>query len=467
MSFLTVSRLSRDFDLSDPWILRKIKGQPKKLLKAVDEANFLVERGQTYALVGESGSGKSTIAMMVAGLLKPSSGTVTINGDNFFEPSLNKLKRIAMRKSVQMIFQSPYASLNPRWRVGDILKEPIVTFNLIEDENDQNRYVCELLEQVGLFSRDMSKFPHEFSGGQRQRICIARALACKPEIIICDEPTSALDVSVQAQVLNLLKELQQEFSLTYLFIIFNGQRIENNAISVRGSSISMVFQDPLISLNPLRRIGDQLVETIRTHIDLDKTKAITYAKNLLEEVGIDKNRFYAYPHTFSGGMRQRVVIALALAPRPSLIIADEPTTALDVSVQAQILALLKRLCKERGTSIILITHDMGVIAETADRVGVLYSGRLAEIGSSSEVLSNPMHPYTQGLIAATPRIDPETLEKKLYQIPGTMPNLSEIPDGCPFHKRCPKTTPKCFQVKPPLLYDRASCWLLENKTGVI
>ena len=236
-------------------------------------------------------------------------------------------------------------------------------------------------------------------------------------------------------------------------IIFNSQRIENNAISVRGSLISMVFQDPLISLNPLRRIGDQLVETIRTHIKLDKTQAITYAKNLLEEVGIDKNRFHDYPHTFSGGMRQRVVIALALAPRPSLIIADEPTTALDVSVQAQILALLKRLCKERGTSIILITHDMGVIAETADRVAVLYSGSLAEIGATFEVLSNPMHPYTQGLIAATPRIDPETIDKKLYQIPGAMPNLSEIPDGCPFHKRCPQTTPQCFQVKPPLLYD--------------
>ena len=250
-------------------------------------------------------------------------------------------------------------------------------------------------------------------------------------------------------------------------IIFNSQRIENNAISVRGSLISMVFQDPLISLNPLRRIGDQLVETIRTHIKLDKTQAITYAKNLLEEVGIDKNRFHDYPHTFSGGMRQRVVIALALAPRPSLIIADEPTTALDVSVQAQILALLKRLCKERGTSIILITHDMGVIAETADRVAVLYSGSLAEIGATFEVLSNPMHPYTQGLIAATPRIDPETLNKKLYQIPGIMPNLSEIPDGCPFHKRCPQTTPQCYQVKPPLLNERASCWLLENKTGAI
>ena len=218
MSFLTTSHLSRYFDLSEPWLVRKIKGQPKKLLKAVDEVNIGVERGQTYALVGESGSGKSTIAMMVAGLLKPSSGTVLFNGDNFFNPSLGKIKRMSMRKSVQMIFQSPYASLNPRWKVGDILKEPIKAFSLIEDETNQINRVCELLEQVGLSPRAMLKYPHEFSGGQRQRICIARALASKPEIIICDEPTSALDVSVQAQVLNLLKDLQQAFSLTYLFI---------------------------------------------------------------------------------------------------------------------------------------------------------------------------------------------------------------------------------------------------------
>lgn len=249
-------------------------------------------------------------------------------------------------------------------------------------------------------------------------------------------------------------------------IIFKGQQIENNANSVRGSMISMIFQDPLVSLNPLRRIGEQLVETIRTHISLSKAEATGYAMNLLEEVGIGKERFDAYPHTFSGGMRQRVVIALALAPKPLLIIADEPTTALDVSVQAQILALLKRLCKERGTSIILITHDMGVIAETTDRVAVLYSGRLAEIGATSEVLSNPKHPYTRGLIAATPRIVADSFEQKLYQIPGIMPDLSDIPDGCPFHQRCLESTSKCVEMKPPLLYGRASCWLLENENGM-
>ena len=218
MSFLIANRLSRKFDLSEPWILRKIKGAEKKLLTAVDKVDFSIERGQTYALVGESGSGKSTIAMMAAGLTRPSSGSVTINGRNFFSSSIEKNNMISLRKSVQMIFQSPYASLNPRWKIGDILKEPIKAFSLIEGENDQNRKVCELLEQVGLSHRDIKKFPHEFSGGQKQRICIARALACEPEIIICDEPTSALDVSVQAQVLNLLKDLQKQFNLTYLFI---------------------------------------------------------------------------------------------------------------------------------------------------------------------------------------------------------------------------------------------------------
>ena len=195
--------------------------------------------------------------------------------------------------------------------------------------------------------------------------------------------------------LAILGLIEAPLSISRGKIIFNRQRIEQNANAVRGSKISMIFQDPLVSLNPLRTIGEQLVETIRTHIKFGRKEAIEYAKSLLEEVGIEQERFDAYPHTFSGGMRQRVVIALALAPKPSLVIADEPTTALDVSVQAQILELLKKLCRERETSIILITHDMGVIAETTDRVAVLYSGTLAEIGKTFEVLNNPQHPYTK------------------------------------------------------------------------
>ena len=266
--------------------------------------------------------------------------------------------------------------------------------------------------------------------------------------------------------LAILGLIEAPLSISRGKIIFNKQRIEQNANAVRGSKISMIFQDPLVSLNPLRTIGEQLVETIRTHIKFGRKEAIEYAKSLLEEVGIEQERFDAYPHTFSGGMRQRVVIALALAPKPSLVIADEPTTALDVSVQAQILELLKKLCRERETSIILITHDMGVIAETTDRVAVLYSGTLAEIGKTYEVLNNPQHPYTKGLIEATPRIDANSLNSKLYQIPGVMPDLKEIPVGCPFHKRCPRYIKKCVEIKPPLLNERAACWLLDTKNGL-
>lgn len=218
MSFVVAKDLCRTFDLSQPWIVRKLTMQPKRLLKAVDHVNFEIERGTTYALVGESGSGKSTIANMVVGLMQPSAGSITIDGQNLGDASMNRQEQQRLRRRIQMVFQSPYASLNPRWKVGDILSEPMRAFNLIDGATAQRRRVAELLEQVGMSETDAGKFPHEFSGGQRQRISIARALASQPEVIICDEPTSALDVSVQAQVLNLLKSLQQDFGLTYLFI---------------------------------------------------------------------------------------------------------------------------------------------------------------------------------------------------------------------------------------------------------
>ena len=175
-------------------------------------------------------------------------------------------------------------------------------------------------------------------------------------------------------------------------IIFDGTPIGSDAARLRGKHIGMVFQDPLTSLNPLKRIGDQITETIRAHLPVSASEANERAKRTLEEVGLDPARLGSYPHEFSGGMRQRVVIALSLAAEPSLIIADEPTTALDVSIQAQVLDLLKRICKERGASVILITHDMGVIAETTDRVAVLYAGRIAEIGPTAEVIRNAQHP---------------------------------------------------------------------------
>ena len=231
-------------------------------------------------------------------------------------------------------------------------------------------------------------------------------------------------------------------------IALEGRRIEADATAVRGREIGMIFQDPLTSLNPLRTVGDQLVETIQLHLNLSGDAAEARAAQLLEEVGIDPARRTAFPHEFSGGMRQRIVIALALAPEPKLIIADEPTTALDVSIQAQVLALLRRLCKERGAAVILITHDMGVIAETTDRVAVLYAGRLVEEGATAAVIAAPRHPYTRGLMASTPNLDTVSVDTVLPQIPGSMPGLSALPDGCRFHPRCDVAMPDCSRVAP-------------------
>jgi peptide/nickel transport system ATP-binding protein len=249
-------------------------------------------------------------------------------------------------------------------------------------------------------------------------------------------------------------------------ILLRGERIDNlppEAMRrIRGKRIGMVFQDPLTSLNPLYRIGDQLVETITTHTTLSESAARKKALSLLNEVGIPapEMRIDAYPHQFSGGMRQRVVLALALAAEPELVIADEPTTALDVSVQAQIIALLKRLCRQHGAAVMLITHDMGVIAETADRVAVMYAGRIAEIGPVRDVIKSPLHPYTKGLMGSIPSLTGDA--DRLVQIPGSMPRLTAIPSGCAFHPRCPRAFVPCDTFRPELQPEASSqvaCWL--------
>jgi peptide/nickel transport system ATP-binding protein len=254
-------------------------------------------------------------------------------------------------------------------------------------------------------------------------------------------------------------------------ILLSGLRIDNlppeEMRKVRGKRIGMIFQDPLTSLNPLYRVGDQIIETIKTHTNLTDQQARKRAIDLLAEVGIPapEKRIDGYPHEFSGGMRQRVVIALALCAEPELIIADEPTTALDVSVQAQIISLIKRLGRDHGTAVMLVTHDMGVIAETCDRVAVMYAGRVAEIGPVQEVIKNPLHPYAKGLMGAIPTLAGE--DKRLVQIPGSMPRLSAIPPGCSFNPRCSAAFDRCRIDRPePLrqgtqavachLYDRAT-----------
>jgi peptide/nickel transport system ATP-binding protein len=247
-------------------------------------------------------------------------------------------------------------------------------------------------------------------------------------------------------------------------VLLNGDRIDNLPIEalrrIRGKRIGMVFQDPLTSLNPLFQIGEQLIETIQLHTGMNGTDARRRAIELLVDVGIPaaERRIDAYPHQFSGGMRQHH--ALALAANPELIIADEPTTALDVSVQAQIIALMKRLCREHRVAIMLITHDMGVIAETADRVAVMYAGRIAEIGPVRHVIKQAHHPYTRGLMGSIPTLTGDA--DRLTQIPGSMPRLTAIPQGCAFNPRCPHVFDRCRSERPELLAaerSQAACWL--------
>ena len=250
-------------------------------------------------------------------------------------------------------------------------------------------------------------------------------------------------------------------------ILLDGQRIDNlpqeQMRTIRGRRIGAIFQDPLTSLNPLYTIGRQLIETIRTHLPVGEEEARARAVKLLQETGIPaaEQRIDQYPHQFSGGMRQRVVIALALAAEPELIVADEPTTALDVSIQAQIISLLRRLCKDHGTAVMLVTHDMGVIAETCDRVAVMYAGRIVEVGPVAEVIHRPSHPYTAGLMGSIPAMDED--RERLLQIDGAMPRLNAIPPGCAFNPRCPQAFDRC-RVERPDLVDagptRAACWLV-------
>ena len=261
---VTVDGLSRAFDVSKPWLNRVIEREDKKYLHAVRNVSFQIERGETFALVGESGSGKSTVARMVVGLLAPSAGQVSIDGTDIHNEGPGQVMT-ALRRRMQMIFQDPFASLNPRWRVEDLIGEPIRAFKLAENDAAVRKRVGELLELVKLTPEDGRKFPHEFSGGQRQRICIARALASNPDFLVCDEPTSALDVSVQAQILNLMRDLQDQLGLTYLLISHDLSVVKHmsNRIGVMylGSLVEVADPDTLFA-DPVHPYTRMLLDAI-------------------------------------------------------------------------------------------------------------------------------------------------------------------------------------------------------------
>ena len=267
-------------------------------------------------------------------------------------------------------------------------------------------------------------------------------------------------------------------------VLFQGEDLldatEARMREVRGNRISMIFQEPMTSLNPVFPVGDQIGESLRLHAGLDAKQARERAVQMLRHVGIPapERRVDEYPHQLSGGMRQRVMIAMALACRPDILIADEPTTALDVTVQAQIFDLLRGLQRENGTAVMLITHDMGAVAEMADRVIVMYAGRVIEQGTCEEVLSNPQHPYTQGLIACLPALGSSQVPERaeLVEIRGVVPSIWELGQGCAFRERCQYAMPRCASDVPPLMGSGggrhsdsshgAACWLLDERAEV-
>ena len=319
-ALIRVDGLTRVFDVSKPWLNRVIERVPRAMLTAVSDVSFDVPENSVYALVGESGSGKSTIGKIVVGLVPPSQGGVVVDGVDLATET-DAAKVDAVRADIQMIFQDPYASLNPRWRVRDIIAEPVAARG-----GDTDGLAERLLEQVGLSAADVGKYPHEFSGGQRQRICIARALASEPKIIVCDEPTSALDVSVQAQVLNLMTDLREQLGLTYLFI----------------------------------------------------------------------------------------------------------------------------------------SHDLTVVQHMADRIGVLYLGRLVEEAPRDSLFQDPKHPYTRMLFDAAPRMD--AFGREVPPPQGEIPDAINPPSGCAYHPRCPLAVARCSAERPEMRLlgqTRVACHLAE------
>ncbi len=512
---------------------------------AVDDLSFELEAGKVLGIVGESGSGKSVSCYSLLGLIPSPPGKVENGSAHFAGVDLLKLSEKELRKirgnKISMIFQDPMTSLNPFMRIGDQLVEALQCHRKVNKTSARKRAIA-ALEEVGIRNAEarINAYPHEFSGGMRQRVMIAMALITEPELLIADEPTTALDVTVQAQILNLIKKLQQSHNLTVIFIthdlgvianmadhilvmqngkvveegtpnkifchcthpytkklinaipttgkpeeykvvdknqcvlsvknlhthfpiysngffkrvvshvkavddisieirqgeifglvgesgsgkssfgrsvirlvnsqsgsiLFNGvdlRALSENALKQARRDFQMIFQDPYASLNPRMTVFDTLAEPLLTHGLANKSNVLEQVNILMDDVGLERKHIRKYPHEFSGGQRQRIAIGRALALRPKFIVADEPVSALDVTIQAQILELLLELTTKHNLTMLFISHDLAVVRHICDRVAVMQNGKIVETGETENVFANPEHPYTQKLLEAIPK----------------------------------------------------------------
>ena len=436
-TLIEVKNVCQEFHLTKG-LLQSLRFEKGKLVKedkvvhAVNDVSFEIKKGEVFSLVGESGCGKSTTARTVIRLLEPTSGQVLYKGKDISHLGPNEL--LPYRKSMQMIFQDPYASLNPRQRVADIIMEPLLFHGIAKTKEEARERCMSILARVGLRPEQAGRYPHQFFEIKKGEVF---SLVGESG---CGKSTTA------RTVIRLLEPTSGQ-------VLYKGKDISHlgpNELLPYRKSMQMIFQDPYASLNPRQRVADIIMEPLLFHgIAKTKEEARERCMSILARVGLRPEQAGRYPHQFSGGQRQRIGIARALAVNPEFIIADEPVSALDVSIQAQILNLLMDLKDEFNFSYLFIAHDLSVVRHISDRLGVMYLGSIVEMGDKHTLFTNPVHPYTKVLFAAVPTVG----EKPLVQgidAKGEIPSPVNLPKGCYFSDRCPYATDRCRQEKPVL-----------------
>ncbi|MEZ2128000.1 MULTISPECIES: dipeptide ABC transporter ATP-binding protein [unclassified Sinorhizobium] len=467
----------------------------RQFTRALHGIDLTLDRGEALGIVGESGCGKSITWMATLGLLGKNArvaGSARLDGEEILGADEERLNRLRGGR-VAMIFQDPSSSLNPLHKIGWQLTEALRLHQNLHGEAARKE-AERLIDRVGIANarQRFREYPHEFSGGMNQRVMIAMALAGNPDLLVADEPTTALDATIQAQILDLLDDLRRERGMALVLISHDlamvSEMTERVVVMycgriVEDSPTADLFDNPqhpytrgliaaLPSLDERRQRLTAIPGTVPppsnlppgcTFPELAAADRKSRVAEVMADVGLLGHHGTRYPHELSGGQRQRVIIARALALEPELLVCDEPVSALDVSVQAQVLNVFQDIRDKTGFTGVFISHDLKVVRQIADRVAVMYLGAIVEMGKPEDVFLEPAHPYTKALVSAVPR--PGRLSRSRIVLSGDPPSPTNVPSGCPFHTRCAEAKSVCRSLKPELLAtgDRTvACHLVNN-----